>query len=70
MTCAIWQPVTKANEECGGRPRSSSTQRPVTASSADVAGVTSARPVFWSQVETSQSAASDAGSVPPMTKPK
>ena len=43
-----------------GRPSSSSTQRPATASSADVAGVGSARPVFWSQAETSQSAASAA----------
>ena len=29
-----------------------------------------ASPVFWSQVDTSQSAAIDAGSAPPMTKPK
>ena len=27
-------------------------------------------PVFWSQAETSQSAASDAGSAPPITNPK
>ena len=33
-------------------------------------GVGSARPVFWSQAETSQSAASEAGSAPPITNPK
>ena len=70
MTCAIWQPVTNANDECAGSPRSSITQRPASASSAHVAGVGSASPVFWSQVDTSQSAAIDAGSAPPMTKPK
>ena len=58
MTWAIWQPVTKAKDDRAGRPRSSSTQRPATASRAEVAGVGSASPVFWSQAETSQSAAS------------
>ena len=70
MTCAIWQPVTNANDECAGNPRSSITQRPAIASRAEVAGVGSASPVFWSQVDTSQSAAIDVGSAPPMTKPK
>jgi hypothetical protein len=35
-----------------------------------VAGVGSASPVFWSQADTSQSAAIVDGSAPPMTKPK
>ena len=42
---------------------------PATASSADAAGVGSARPVFWSQAETSQSAASEDGTAPPTTNP-
>ena len=69
MTWAIWQPVTNANDESDGRPSSSSTHLPATASSADVAGVGSASPVFWSHAETSQSTASDAGTAPPTTKP-
>ena len=70
MTWAIWQPVTKANDDFDGKPSSSSTHLPATASRADVAGVTSARPVFWSQAETSQSAAIEPGSAPPITNPK
>jgi hypothetical protein len=51
-------------------PEHSSTHRPATASSAVVAGVGSASPVFWSQVDVSQSTASAPGVAPPMTNPK
>ena len=37
---------------------------------AAVAGVAKRNPAFWSQALTSQSAASAAGRVPPMTQPK
>ena len=42
----------------------------MTSSTAEWAGVTARIPAFWSQALTSQSAASAAGWVPPMTKPK
>ena len=53
-----------------GRPSTSSSQRPATASTAATAGVGSARPAFWSHAEVIQSAASAAGSAPPITNPK
>ena len=43
---------------------------PAASSIAAVAGVAKRSPAFWSQALTSQSAASAAGSVPPMTQPK
>jgi hypothetical protein len=58
-----------ANEACDGIPSSSLSQRPATSSTTAAAGVTSASAVFWSQAEVSQSAASEAGTAPPITKP-
>ena len=70
VTCAIWQPVTSANEALSGSPSSSASQRPAISSKAAVAGVGSARPVFWSQAVASQSAAIPAGWAPPITNAK
>ncbi len=70
VTCAIWQPVTSAKDAPAGSPSSSLSQRPAVSSITVIAGVGRVRPAFWSQAVTSQSAASAAGSVPPMTKPK
>ena len=67
---AIWQPVTKANDAVDGSPRSSVTHVPAISSTTAAVGVGSSSPAFWSHAETSQSAASAAGSVPPITKPK
>jgi hypothetical protein len=61
--------VTNANDAVGGRPSRSSSQAPVSSSIAATDGPIAASPAFWSHVEVIQSAASAAGSVPPMTKP-
>ena len=70
VTCAIWQPVTKPTPQSAGRPSSSRTQPAATASATVSAGAAIAPPPFWSQAEVSQSAATAAGSAPPITKPK
>jgi hypothetical protein len=70
VKCAIWQPVTKPTPAPPGRPSSSRTQPAATSSATDSAGATTNAPPFWSHVEVSQSAATAAGSEPPMTKPK
>ena len=70
VACAIWQPVTSANDAPAGMPSSSLSQRPATSSATEADGASSARPAFWSQAEVSQSAASAAGTAPPTTKPK
>jgi hypothetical protein len=67
---AIWQPVTKPTELSSGRPSSSRTQPPATSSATASAGATAKPPAFWSHAEVSQSAATAAGSAPPITKPK
>jgi hypothetical protein len=67
---AIVPPVTKPTALSGGSPSRSRSQELATSSTALCAGVRSRRPLFWSQALTSQSAASAAGWVPPMTKPK
>ena len=53
-----------------GRPSRSSSHAAATSSIAAAAGDMTCRAVFWSQADTSQSAASAAGSAPPVTKPK
>ena len=63
-------PVAKPTSDSAGSPSSSSSQLPAASSMAAVAGVAKRSPAFWSQALTSQSAASAAGSVPPMTQPK
>ena len=66
---AIVPPVTNPTAPPAGRPRSWVSQGPVTSSMAELAGVSLRSPEFWSQALTSQSAASAAGWVPPITKP-
>ena len=63
-------PVTKPTALPAGRPSRSTTHASVTSSIAEWAGVSSRSPEFWSHALTSQSTASAAGWVPPMTKPK
>ena len=70
VTCAIWQPVTKPNETPSGRPSSSAVQAPAISSTTAADGPPTYSPAFWSQAEVSQSAASAAGTAPPITKPK
>ena len=53
-----------------GRPSSSSIHSPATCSAAAAAGESACVAAFWSHAVVSQSAASDAGSAPPTTKPK
>ena len=69
MKLAIVPPVTKPTAQPAGSPSRSSSQALATSSVAVAAGVSRARPAFWSQALTSQSAASAAGWVPPMTIP-
>jgi hypothetical protein len=70
VACAICVPVTKAKETALGRPSRSAIQAPATSSTTAAAGPATYRPAFWSQADVSQSAASAAGTAPPMTKPK
>ena len=70
VTCAIWQPVVKPNEASAGSPNSSLSQLPATCSATSADGPSTPMPAHWSQVEVSQSAASAAGTEPPITKPK
>jgi hypothetical protein len=70
VVCAIWQPVTKANEADFGRPNISLAHSPHTCSTTASAGAVTLEAAFWSQVEVSQSAASATGKVPPITQPK
>jgi hypothetical protein len=67
---AIVAPLTNPTVVPAGRPKSSSSQSATTSSTTDAAGVPMYRPTFWSQADVSQSAASAAGTDPPMTKPK
>ena len=70
VACAIWQPVTSANDACAGIPSSCFSQSPTTSSTTEADGPHAYSPAFWSQVEANQSAASAAGTAPPMTNPK
>jgi hypothetical protein len=67
---AICPPVTKPTDTWAGSPSSSASQRPATSSTTPAAGPATCSPAFWSQAAVSQSAASAAGSAPPITKPK
>jgi hypothetical protein len=67
---AIVPPVTNPTALPAGRPSSSTTQASATSSTAECAGVNIRSPEFWSHTLTSQSTASAAGCVPPMTNPK
>jgi hypothetical protein len=70
VKCAIWQPVVKPILVPSGSPRRSTNQDPTTSSTTDAAGPAMKMPEFWSQVDVIQSAASAAGSDPPITNPK
>ena len=65
----IVAPVAKPTALPAGSPSRSSSQLLATSSTAEYAGVTSRMPAFWSHALVSQSAASAAGWLPPMTIP-
>ncbi len=68
VTCAIWQPVTKAKLAPEGRPSTSFSQTPAASSTMAAAGLTAKAPAFWSQTLVSQSAARADGTAPPTTQ--
>ena len=70
VVLAPWAPVTKPTLALAGRPSRSSAQPAAISSIAATAGESEWNAAHWSQAETSQSAASAAGSAPPITKPK
>ena len=70
MKFAIVAPVAKPTPLSAGSPSSSRNHAAATSSTATDAGVTLRSTVFWSQAQTSQSAASAAGWEPPITNPK
>ena len=70
MTLAICAPVVRPTLHSAGRPSTSSSQPHATSSTTEAAGDETALNEFWSHAEVSQSAASAAGSAPPVTKPK
>ncbi len=70
MKFAVVALVVKPTPLDAGSPSRSSTHAAATSSAAATPGVTARSTVFWSQAATSQSAASAAGWLPPITKPK
>ncbi len=70
VTFAICAPVVSPTPDSGGRPSRSSSQPQATSSATAAAGEETALNAFWSHADASQSAASAAGSAPPVTKPK
>ena len=70
MKLAIIAPVTKPTAALAGKPSRSRSHSLATHSAPAAAGDITSRPAFWSHIEVSQSAASAAGSVPPITQPK
>ena len=68
--CAMVAPVVKPTDDPVGSPSRSMSHSPVISSTTDAAGVPRKRPTFCSHAEVSQSAASAAGTDPPMTNPK
>ncbi len=70
VTCAIWHPVVNAKEDVCGRSNSCFSHSPAISSIMLAAGATVNIPAFWSQADTSQSAASAEGSDPAITQPK
>lgn len=67
---AMVAPVVKPTLVPAGNPSNSTSQPAATSSATEPAGDAAYVHAFWSQVEVSQSAATVAGSAPPMTKPK
>ena len=70
VTFAICAPVVSPAPDSAGSPSRSSSQPQATSSTTDAAGEETALKPFWSHAEASQSAASAAGSAPPVTNPK
>ena len=70
VTFAICAPVVSPTPESSGSPSSSSNHPHATSSTTAAAGEETALNAFWSQADASQSAASAAGSAPPVTNPK
>jgi hypothetical protein len=67
---AIVPPVTNPTSAPDGSPSSSRIHADAASSTATVPGVACRMAEFWSQALVSQSAASAAGCVPPITHPK
>ena len=70
VTFAICAPVVSPAPLSAGRPSTSSSQPHAISSTTEAAGDDTALNEFWSHAEASQSAASAAGSAPPVTNPK
>ena len=67
---AIVAPVVKPTLTPDGSPNRSASHAPATSSATAAAGPMTYRPAFWSHALVSQSAASAAGRLPPITNPK
>ena len=67
---AIVAPVVKPTLTPAGSPNSSASHPPATSSATAAAGPMTYSPAFWSQALVSQSAATAAGTPPPITNPK
>ena len=67
---AIVAPVVNPTLTPAGSPNSSASHAPAVSSATAAAGPITYRPAFWSQALVSQSAASAAGTPPPITNPK
>ena len=67
---APWAPVTKPLARRAGSPSKSASQTVATSSAAAAAGDRTTENAFWSHVVATQSAATEAGSALPITKPK
>jgi len=63
-------PVVNPTLDPVGSPNSSTSHPAATSSATAAAGEVAYRPAFWSHALVSQSAATDAGTLPPITKPK
>ena len=70
VTCAIWQPVDERERRVRGDAEQVLEPLAAISSTTDADGPSAPSPAFWSQIDVSQSAASAAGSAPPMTNPK
>jgi hypothetical protein len=68
VICAIWQPLVNAKDALRGKSSTSFIHSPAISSITAAAGPAAYNAAFWSQFETSQSAASAESSPPPMTQ--
>ena len=69
VNCAMVAPVANPTWLPSGSPSRSTSHSSASSSTATAPGEMVRRAVFWSHVDTSQSAASATGCVPPMTQP-